>query len=510
MKIITLSAVLCLAATTVLADKKSTVASSLITDNHDLSIAASVADQREARHHEINGASVVKLADEPKGVNRHESQGKKGRKHNEHGLEAHSDGGDRYQGNGDEGDVGGNGENDYHNTDEEKEMDVEKEMDAEKEMDVEKDMDAEKDMDVEKEMDMEKGSKGDEMNGGGGGKKNDEEKEDEVSEDKKEAKGDKKGAQGGKKGAQGDKKGAQGDKKGAQGGKKGVKGDKKGAKGAKKGAKGAKKGDNAGDNKEGADDKNASDKTEGEKNPTTGTGGDAAKPATGADDKQATTTPAADEEDKEGDAGATNPSVSRDYASPLWLVQPVGSSVWAQGMTYVISWGPNPEPVYAKALSPKSSVDILLMQGPNDNLKEIAVLSKDVDSSVHMLEWLIPTTVAPATDYSIRITHAGDVDTYSHYFEVVKAGDPRSNKSNVGEPLQMPQKGDMPQLLNKDPIMPASPPNPVPAAPAASKPVFIPAVAKPAGHASSAHSETRQGANMLAFAMTLLGAVYFM
>lgn len=105
------------------------------------------------------------------------------------------------------------------------------------------------------------------------------------------------------------------------------------------------------------------------------------------------------------------------------------------------------------------------------------------------------------------MSHASDVDTYSHYFEVVKAGDPRSKKSNVGEPLQMPQKGDMPQPLNKGPIKPASPPNPVPAPAATSKPVSP--VAKPAVHASSAHSEIHQGANMLALAMTLFGAVYF-
>ncbi|KAF9157051.1 hypothetical protein BG015_007577 [Linnemannia schmuckeri] len=424
MKFTTLSAVLCLAATTVLADRESSVASSFTTNNHDLSIAASVADKREARHHEISGASAVKRADEPKGANRHEHQGKKGRKHNEHGLEAHSDGGSRYH---------------------------------------------------------DKGGEGNEKNGDGG-------------EDTDGAGGDKTGG-------------------------------------------------NAGDMKGGAGDKDASDMTGGEMDSAAGTSGGVATPATGgvaapapggvvipapggvaipapggvaapatgADDKQATiTTPAAGEKDKKGGAaGATNPSVPRDYASPLWLVQPFGSSVWAQGVTYVISWGPNPDPVYAKALNSKTPVDILLMQGPHDNLKEVAVLSKGVDSSVHMFKWLVPTTVTPATDYSIRITHAGDVDTYSHYFEIVKAGDPRSSKSNVGEPLQMPQKGDMPQL-NKGPIKPAPPPNPFPAPAASSKPVSPSAVAKPAAHASSAHSETHQGANMLAFAMTLFGAVYFL
>ncbi|OAQ33885.1 hypothetical protein K457DRAFT_15088 [Linnemannia elongata AG-77] len=413
MKISTLSAVLLLASTTVLADKKSPISS--------LNTAASIADKREARHHEINGISVVKRAvDGPKGVNRHENQGKK--KHNEHGLEAHSDGGSRYHDKDGEGkEVKGGGDDEEEGEKKEK-----------------------------------KGGKGDEKNGGDD--KKGEEKEGKDGEAKKGGEGDKKGAEGEKKGGAGDK-GDAADKKGG--------------------------------------DKDASDKKGGEKDP-----------ATGGDDKGATTTtPAAGgEEDKKG--GATNPSVPRDYASPLWLVQPFGSSVWAQGETYVISWGPNPGPVYAKALNPKTPVDILLMQGPPDNLKEIAVLSKGVDSSVHKYEWLVPTTVTPATDYSIRMSHAGDVDTYSHYFEVVKAGDPRSNKSNVGEPLQMPQKGDMPQPLNKGPIKPASPPNPIPAAP--SKPASPPAVAKPAVHASSAHSETHQGANMLAFAMTLFGAVYFL
>ncbi|KAF9140699.1 hypothetical protein BGX30_006137 [Mortierella sp. GBA39] len=438
MKITTLSAVLLLASATVLADKKSTASS--------LNTAASIADKREARHHEVNGVSVVKrTVDGPKGVDRHEHQEKKGgKKHNEHGVEAHSDGGDRYHDkDGKEKEVKGGG-----NDEEEGQK---------------------------KEKKEKKGGKGDKKSGGGG-KKEGEEKEVKDSGDKKGGEGDKKGAEGEKKGAEGEEKGAEGEKKGAEG-EKGAEGDKKGAEGDKKGG-----------------DKGASDKG-GEKD--LATGGDAATPAVGGG------------EDKEG--GAANPSVPRDYSSPLWLVQPFGSSIWAQGETYVVSWGPNPDPVYAKAFGPKAPVDIRLMQGPPDNLKEVAVLSKGVDSSLHKYEWLVPTTVTPATDYSIRISHASDVDTYSHYFEIVKAGDSRSNKSNVGEPLQMPQKGDMPQPLNKGPTKPALPPNPFPAAPtASSKPVSPPAVAKPAVHASSAHSETHQGANMLAFAMTLFGAVYFL
>ncbi|KAF9545261.1 hypothetical protein EC957_011134 [Mortierella hygrophila] len=426
MKITTLSAVLLLASATVLADKKSTVSS--------LNTAASIADKRDARHHEVNGASVVKrAADGPKGVNRHEHQEKKGgKKHNEHGVEAHSDGGNRY----------------HDKDDEEKEV---------------KGGGNDKEKGEKKEK---KGGKGDEKNGGGG-KKEGEEMGVKDSRDKKGVEGEK-GPEG-EKGAEGEKKGAEGDKKG------------------------------------GADDKgDAADKTGGNKDASekggekdVATGGDAATPAVDGG------------EGKEG--GAADPSVPRDYSSPLWLVQPFGSSVWAQGETYVISWGPNPDPVHAKALTPKALVDIRLMQGPPDNLKEIAVLSNGVDSSLHKYEWLVPTTVTPATDYSIRISHASDVDTYSHYFEVVKAGDSRSNKSNVGEPLQMPQKGGVPQPLNKGPTKPALPPNPFPAAPAASsKPVSPPAVAKPVVHASSAHSETHQGANMLAFAMTLFGAVYFL
>ncbi|KAG9063191.1 hypothetical protein KI688_004792 [Linnemannia hyalina] len=436
MKITTLSAVLLLASATVLADKKSTVSS--------LNTAASIADKRDARHHEVNGVSVVKrAADGPKGVNRHEHQRKKGgKKHKEHRVEAHSDGGSRHRDkDGKEEEVKGSGNDEEHGEKKEK-----------------------------------KGGKGDKKNGGGG-KKEGEEKEAKDSGDKKGAEGEEKVV------AEGDKNGAEGDKTGAEGDKNGAEGDKKGGAGNKDGAA----------DKTGGD-KDTSDKG-GEKDPATG--GDAATPAVGGG------------EGKEGDAA--NPSVPRDYSSPLWLVQPFGSSVWAQGETYVISWGPNPDPIYAKALTPKALVDIRLMQGPPDNLKEIAVLSNGVDSSLHKYEWLVPTTVTPATDYSIRISHGSDVDTYSHYFEVVKAGDSRSNKSNVGEPLQMPQRGNMPQPLDKGPTKPALPPNPFPADPAASsKPVSPPAVAKPAAHASSAHSETHQGANMLAFAMTLFGAVYFL
>ncbi|KAG0319379.1 hypothetical protein BGZ97_002247 [Linnemannia gamsii] len=428
MKITTLSAVLCLAATTALADKKNTIASNA----QDLSIAASVADKREARHHEINGVSVVKRSDGPKVVKRHGNQGKK--RHSEHGIEAHKDG-NRYHGRVGEGkekkvgdddeEEGKNGKKDYsgHGT----------------------------------------GDKKDAGSGHGSGMKADE-KEGKDS-------GDKKGNAGGDKGGERDPSG--GGSAPATGG-------------------------------------GSAPATGGGSAPATG-GGSA--PVAGGEDKQTTpttpTTPAAGDEGK-GGAGATNPSIPRDYSSPLWLVQPFGSSIWAQGETYVISWGPNPDPVYAEALKANTLVEIRLMQGPPDNLREIAVLSSGVDSSIHMLEWLVPTTVPPANDYSIRMSHTGDIDTYSHYFEIVTAGDPRSNKSNVGEPLQMPQKGNGSDSASKEPTKPALPPNPFPVPATPSKPLTPPPTVAKSAHASSAHSETHQGANMLALAMALFGAVYFL
>ncbi|KAG0211745.1 hypothetical protein BGX28_007507 [Mortierella sp. GBA30] len=205
-----------------------------------------------------------------------------------------------------------------------------------------------------------------------------------------------------------------------------------------------------------------------------------------------------------------DPAPSQAELSPLWIVQPVGGSVWEHGRTYVIVWGPNPDASYAKNLEPKSSIDIRLMHGPPEKLSEVAVLKAAADSSEHKLEWVIPATILPAKDYTIRITHEGKVDTYSHYFEVVETGDPRSSKSNVGEPLEMPKKGDKPMPLNKGPVIkPANPPNPLPQdKPAVNKPATDEA-AKPASQNSAGASEF-QRANMLAFAMTLFGAVYFL
>ncbi|KAF9316667.1 hypothetical protein BG003_001691 [Podila horticola] len=222
---------------------------------------------------------------------------------------------------------------------------------------------------------------------------------------------------------------------------------------------------------------------------------------------------------------ATDTAIPHDYASPIWLVQPFGASVWAQGTAYVISWGPNPDPIYAKKLADKTPVDISLMQGPPEELKEVAVLQKDADSSLNSFTWTVPTTVPPALDYSIRLKHEGQIDTYSHYFEIVAAGDPRSSKSNVGEPLEMPMIGDVPQPqsqpldkqpldkqpLDKQPLdklpKPNAPPNPPPSnKPAAAAP---PTAAKPVTHASAAVAGS-QSANMLAFAMTLFGAVYLL
>ncbi|KAK3831807.1 MAG: hypothetical protein JOS17DRAFT_131825 [Linnemannia elongata] len=247
-------------------------------------------------------------------------------------------------------------------------------------------------------------------------------------------------------------------------------------------------------------------------------------PADKKDEKNAAE--AKDDKDKKTEAPAAAPGgavapdphalVPQEYESPLWLVQPYAESVWAQGTAYVISWGPNPDPDYANHIAPKSLVEILLMQGPPDKLKPIETIVKGTDSSTNSFKWVVPATLAPGKDYTIRIMQAGKLDTYSHYFEVVPAGDERASKSSVGAPLEIPKKGDVPQSLNKGPIyQPAAPPNPFPAEKPAGTPVANnpaspskPAAAKPVLNGAATNHE--QNANILAFAMTLFGAVYFL
>ncbi|KAF9192750.1 hypothetical protein BGZ51_004918 [Haplosporangium sp. Z 767] len=207
-----------------------------------------------------------------------------------------------------------------------------------------------------------------------------------------------------------------------------------------------------------------------------------------------------------------NGSADKEMTSPLWLVQPIAESVWEHDRAYVISWGPNPDPAFAKMIEPKSPIDIRLMRGTPETLNEVAVIKAGVDSSVHAFEWTVPATLPAGKDYTIRISQEGKVDTYSHYFEIVEAGDPRSSKSNVGEPLQLPKKGDVPRPLNKGPtIKPATPSNPLPTEKPAIPnlpPTDSNTAAKPKASVSAA-SETRN-ANILAFVMTLFGAVYFL
>lgn len=244
---------------------------------------------------------------------------------------------------------------------------------------------------------------------------------------------------------------------------------------------------------------------------------------------------AKDDRDKKTEAPAAAPGgavapdphalVPKEFESPLWLVQPYAESVWAQATNYVISWGPNPDPDYAKNIESKSPVEIRLMQGAPDKLKPIETLAKGADSSENSYQWLVPTTLAPGKDYTIRITQEGKLDTYSHYFEVVPAGDKRASKSNVGLPLEMPRKGDTPKPLNKGSIIqPAAPPNPFPADRPAAPPNPFPADKSAGANNSSSPSKPaaakpvvnraatsyEQNANIMAFAMTLFGAVYFL
>ncbi|KAF9164894.1 hypothetical protein DFQ26_000887 [Actinomortierella ambigua] len=208
-------------------------------------------------------------------------------------------------------------------------------------------------------------------------------------------------------------------------------------------------------------------------------------------------------------AGSTQPppdDMKSDITSPVWLVQPFGASIWEQGAEYVISWGPNPEPSYAQNLPAKTPITIYL----NQDQKELTVLATDIDSSLNMWKWKIPTTLPPAKDYSIRLGAEGKLDTYSHYFEIVAAGDKRATPSNVGEPLEMPQKGDVTGSLDK--IAPAPPPNPVPDVKPDPESADQPATETPPEPAKpvvkSDGSEVKS--NILALALALFGAVYFL
>ncbi|KAF9954302.1 hypothetical protein BGZ72_004692 [Mortierella alpina] len=411
MKILTLSAVICLVASTAVADNKRT--GTVNTNAATVQLRSNADPQVEARHHEISGTET------------HRNRGmivKRHYGHREHGVEAHKDG--------------------HSKEDNDEDRDDEDEADDSADEDDDEDEKEKKGDDHKKGSDSKKDGKG--KAGGSGGD-------------------DKKGG-GGKKGS------------GAPGGKKD---------GAPSGGK-----------KGGAND-----------------GKDAAKTAPGK---------GVDGGDKKG-GGATNgdlagtindPNIPRDLASPLWLVQPYGASIWEQGRAYVISWGPNPDPILAKALKPNTPVDVRLMQGPPDMLREVAVLTANIDSALNSFQWTVPTTIPPANDYSIRLSHDGVLDTYSHYFEISAAGDARSTPSNVGLPLEMPQKGDVVvtnPLDNK--IKPATPYNPVPedVKPVEEPKPEVPVAAKPVTHvASGALGETHQNANMLAFALTLFGAVYLL
>ncbi|KAG0234532.1 hypothetical protein BGW41_001131 [Actinomortierella wolfii] len=199
--------------------------------------------------------------------------------------------------------------------------------------------------------------------------------------------------------------------------------------------------------------------------------------------------------------------VSSDYTSPVWLVQPFGASIWERGVEYVISWGPNPDPSFAKNLADKSPIQIRLMQGPPELLREVKVLATGIDSSLNMFKWKVPLDLPLGKDYSIRLTSGDKLDTYSHYFEISAVGDKRSTKSNVGQPLEKPKVGDVPLPLNSK-IAPAPPPNPIPDVkkdPVVA-PTTPPTVAKPAVPSDG----TEVKSNMLAFALTLFGAVYFL
>ncbi|KAG0365201.1 hypothetical protein BC939DRAFT_447593 [Gamsiella multidivaricata] len=206
------------------------------------------------------------------------------------------------------------------------------------------------------------------------------------------------------------------------------------------------------------------------------------------------------------DSTSSNSDPPRDTASPLWLVQPFGASVWEHDRDYAISWVPNPDPIFAKTLKPMTPVDIRLMQGPPEDLHEIAVLETAVDFDLNSFQWTIPATVVPAKDYTIRLTHEGDLDTYSHYFEIVAAGDPRSSKSNVDEPLQMPQEGDAPEPATKEStINPAAPPNPLPTD---SKSVMVTKSTK--NISAAVGNGSGQSASVMAMALALFGAVYML
>ncbi|KAF9383830.1 hypothetical protein BGX21_001460 [Mortierella sp. AD011] len=77
-------------------------------------------------------------------------------------------------------------------------------------------------------------------------------------------------------------------------------------------------------------------------------------------------------------------------------------------------------------------------------IREVPVLKSGVDESLHSFLWTVPTSVTPA--------------------KIVKAGDSRSFKSNVREPIVLPRKSDAPKPLDEGGVVrPAAPTNTLPA-----------------------------------------------
>ncbi|CAG8568842.1 10435_t:CDS:2 [Funneliformis caledonium] len=98
------------------------------------------------------------------------------------------------------------------------------------------------------------------------------------------------------------------------------------------------------------------------------------------------------------------------------IVFPASGSVLEAGYIYNITW------TLTKDTPTEPAIDVILTQGPPDNLMPLMTICKDIDPTALLCQFSIPTTTKSAIDYALTIGKLTANVGYSSYFTIKGVG----------------------------------------------------------------------------------------
>jgi hypothetical protein len=92
-------------------------------------------------------------------------------------------------------------------------------------------------------------------------------------------------------------------------------------------------------------------------------------------------------------------SIASLTAQNFFITSPVQTTSWKAGETVKISWNPADKPAIQA-----TKIDIELVNGDSNNANFVQQIASGLDATAKSFDFKVPDTLAPATDYFLRMS----------------------------------------------------------------------------------------------------------